>query len=77
MSDGKGDIAIMVAGYPKEMDAFINSNPGLKSRFRNYFHFEDYTPDELSRIAEFAADKKELKYQKMLKYSLKSAYGSI
>lgn len=58
MSDGKGDIAIMVAGYPKEMESFINSNPGLKSRFRNYFHFEDYTPDELSAIAEFAADKK-------------------
>ncbi len=58
MSDGKGDIAIMVAGYPKEMESFLNSNPGLKSRFRNYFHFEDYTPDELSRIAEFAAEKK-------------------
>jgi len=71
MSDGKGDIAIMVAGYPKEMDAFINSNPGLKSRFRNYFHFEDYTPDELSRIAEFAADKKGVKISKDAKVQLK------
>lgn len=58
MSDGKGDIAIMVAGYPKEMDDFIGSNPGLKSRFRNYFHFEDYTPNELSSISKFAANKK-------------------
>jgi SpoVK/Ycf46/Vps4 family AAA+-type ATPase len=64
MSDGKGDIAIMVAGYPKEMEDFIESNPGLKSRFRNYFHFEDYTPDELFRIAEFAADKKGVKISK-------------
>ncbi len=56
MSDGEGDIAIMVAGYPKEMEAFLNSNPGLKSRFRNHFHFNDYTPDELVQIAEFAAE---------------------
>ncbi|MCK5784740.1 MAG: AAA family ATPase, partial [Desulfobacterales bacterium] len=64
MSDGKGDIAIMVAGYPKEMDSLLKSNPGLKSRFRNYFHFEDYTPDELIHIAEFAANKKGVKISK-------------
>ena len=60
MSDGPGDIAIMVAGYPKEMDSFINSNPGLKSRFRNHFYFNDYTPDELVAIAHFAADEKDV-----------------
>ncbi|MCF6171302.1 MAG: AAA family ATPase [Bacteroidales bacterium] len=60
MSDGEGDIAIMVAGYPKEMEAFINSNPGLKSRFRNHFHFEDYTPDELLQIAEFATRERDV-----------------
>lgn len=71
MSDGKGDIAIMVAGYPKEMESFINSNPGLKSRFRNNFHFEDYTPDELLRIAEFAADKKRVEISKSAATQLK------
>ncbi len=64
MSDGKGDIAIMVAGYPKEMNDFIESNPGLKSRFRNYFHFEDYTPDELLDIAKLSARKKGVKISK-------------
>jgi len=58
MSDGKGDIAIMVAGYPKEMETFINSNPGLKSRFKHHFHFEDYTPAELLKIANFVAKRK-------------------
>ena len=58
MSDGAGDIAIMVAGYPKEMDTFIESNPGLKSRFSTYYHFEDYLPEELFEIAIKAADKK-------------------
>ena len=60
MSDGPGDIAIMVAGYPKEMESFINSNPGLKSRFRNYYHFTDYSPNELVAIALYAALKKEV-----------------
>lgn len=58
MSDGAGDIAIMFAGYPKETMYMINSNPGLKSRIKHFFHFEDYTPNELVRIADFAADKR-------------------
>lgn len=60
MSDGPGDIAIMVAGYPKEMEKFITSNPGIKSRFRNHFHFDDYTPDELVAIAHYAAKEKDV-----------------
>jgi SpoVK/Ycf46/Vps4 family AAA+-type ATPase len=51
MSDGSHDLAIMVAGYPHEMEIFLKSNPGMKSRFANYFHFEDYLPDELHAIA--------------------------
>ena len=73
MSDGEGDIAIMVAGYPKEMEAFINSNPGLKSRFRNHFHFEDYTPDELIKIAEFAASEREVTLSAAAKKRIKKA----
>jgi len=60
MSDGPGDIAIMVAGYPKEMDSLIKSNPGLKSRFRNYYHFDDYTPTQLVEIAKYACKNKDV-----------------
>ncbi len=61
MSDGEKDIAIMMAGYPKETMFMINSNPGLKSRIKYFFHFEDYTPDELHEIAHYAANKRNVK----------------
>lgn len=58
MSDGKGDIAIVCAGYTKEMEAFMKLNPGLTSRFGSVITFPDYTPDELMLIADYASDKK-------------------
>ncbi|MFT3827069.1 MAG: AAA family ATPase [Chitinophagaceae bacterium] len=54
MSSGTGNIAIIGAGYPAEVEFFLNSNPGLKSRFGRYFHFEDYMPVELMEIADHA-----------------------
>lgn len=60
MSDGPGDIAIIGAGYPKQIRSFIDSNPGLKSRFTEYFHFEDYLPEELFEIAKYASRQKEV-----------------
>jgi len=57
MSDGKGDIAIMLAGYPDEMGKLLDSNPGLRSRIRHFFHFDDYTPEELMNISLYKAEK--------------------
>jgi len=67
MSDGPGDLAIVVAGYPDQMDNFINSNPGLKSRFTVVFDFPDYLPQELMEIAEYTADKKSVELDKVAK----------
>lgn len=60
MSDGNGDLAMIFAGYPKEMQAFIGKNPGMKSRIHNIIHFPDYTPEELMDIALYAAEKRDV-----------------
>ncbi|HNM03873.1 MAG TPA: AAA family ATPase [Leptospiraceae bacterium] len=50
MEDNRNRIIVTVAGYTHNMEEFIAKNPGLKSRFNTYIHFDDYTPDELMMI---------------------------
>lgn len=50
MEDYRDRLVVIVAGYSEEMSRFIDSNPGLKSRFNRYFYFEDYQPKELLAI---------------------------
>lgn len=50
MEDHRDDLVVIVAGYPAEMAMFIDSNPGLRSRFPKSVHFPDYTTDELVTI---------------------------
>jgi len=50
MEDNRDKFVVIVAGYDDLMEEFINSNPGLKSRFNKYFHFNDYNAEELLGI---------------------------
>lgn len=50
MEDHRDDFAVIVAGYEDEMQYFIESNPGLRSRFKTYINFPDYRSSELSEI---------------------------
>ncbi len=50
LEDDRGKFICIVAGYTDNMHDFIDSNPGLKSRFTQTIHFDDYTPDELTEI---------------------------
>lgn len=51
MEDHRDDLIIILAGYKKEMEVFLESNSGLKSRFPNIIYFPDYTGEELRKIA--------------------------
>lgn len=50
MEDNRENIVVIIAGYPKEIEDLLNSNPGLKSRFSKTLHFADYSKDELIQI---------------------------
>lgn len=50
MEDHRGEFVVIIAGYRKEIDQFIATNPGLESRFSKYIDFVDYSSDELLKI---------------------------
>lgn len=52
MENQRGRFALIVAGYPEEMKQFVESNPGLHSRFDESWHFRDYTNEELVDIVD-------------------------
>lgn len=57
MEDEREDLVVIVAGYPKLMERFISSNPGLRSRFSKKIFFPDYTPEELLDILQYMVKK--------------------
>lgn len=50
MEDDRDRLVVILAGYGDEMKTFIDSNPGLQSRFNRYIHFNDYSVNELVDI---------------------------
>jgi hypothetical protein len=56
MEDHRDDLAVIVAGYPEPMTKFLDSNPGIRSRFPKAIEFPDYTDDEMVRIFESIGD---------------------
>lgn len=50
MEDNRDNLVVIVAGYDKQMSRFIQSNPGLASRFNRYIHFDDYSAEEMMQI---------------------------
>lgn len=61
MEDYRERLVVIVAGYPDEMERFIQSNPGLQSRFNRYFTFDHYTGKELLDIFKLFARKADFK----------------
>ena len=65
MEDNRDDFIVIVAGYPALMDRFLNSNPGLESRFNKFIYFDDYTAEELYDIFMLLCEDANLKLDEM------------
>lgn len=78
MEDNRDDLIVIVAGYPALMDNFLNSNPGLESRFNKFIYFDDYDDEQLYEIFMLMADEASLKLdepaEQYLKEYLKKMY---
>ncbi|MBR0474323.1 MAG: AAA family ATPase [Erysipelotrichaceae bacterium] len=64
IENNRDNLAVILAGYTKEMEEFLDSNPGLRSRLSKVIEFPDYSLDELVQIFRFDMSKRgyELKY---------------
>ena len=77
MEDDRGKFVVIAAGYTAQMQSFINSNPGLRSRFTDYIEFEDYAPDELFAIFKSLAERKKLSYDDDFERTLRKTLTHI
>jgi SpoVK/Ycf46/Vps4 family AAA+-type ATPase len=72
MEDNRDDFVVIVAGYTGPMKKFIESNPGLKSRFNKYIEFPDYNIDELEKIFYMNCDKYDYKVSDDVKHQIRA-----
>lgn len=77
MEDKRDDFVIIVAGYDELMNHFIQSNPGLESRFNRYIHFSDYSADEMYRIFNSLCKKNEYKLSEAATTAIKEYFSSV
>jgi Cdc6-like AAA superfamily ATPase len=74
MEDRRDRLAVFVAGYANEMARFMDSNPGLKSRFTGNIAFTDYSPDELVGIFRTMAEEHHLRADDMVLDALRERF---
>lgn len=74
MEDDRDKLIVVVAGYTNEMNTFIETNPGFKSRFNRYVEFTDYSPQELFDIYQLQCSKLDYKLTDDAKQKLKSVF---
>ncbi|WP_022779270.1 AAA family ATPase [Butyrivibrio sp. AE3009] len=72
MEDNRDDFVVIVAGYTNPMKKFIDSNPGLKSRFNKYIEFSDYNIDELEEIFYMNCNKYDYKVADDVKHQIRA-----
>lgn len=77
MEDHRGEIAVIVAGYTREMAEFLAMNPGLASRFARTVEFASYTPAELVAISGWIAQDADYQLEPAVEAGLLRHYESV
>lgn len=77
MSDHLGEFAVVAAGYPAEMNTFLDSNPGFYSRFGGDYLIPDYTAEELLQIFESMCQNKRFYLEDDMKEQVKKIFSNI
>jgi len=77
MEDDRGKFIVIAAGYTKEMEVFLSSNSGLKSRFTDYINFDDYKPDEMFVIFQNMCKKDKLEFGEGFEQAIRNKLSSI
>lgn len=77
MENNRDNLVVIAAGYDDEMVRFINSNPGLESRFKTFIHFDDYNGEDLYKIFSFQLKKNEYVLEDAAKDKLKDYFNLL
>ncbi len=77
MENDRDRLIVIIAGYDGEIDRFLASNDGLSSRFAKRVKFDSYTPEELSRIGQFIASKRDSEVAEDALGLLRTACGEL
>ena len=77
MEDHRDEFIVIVAGYDGPMESFLQSNPGLKSRFNEYIHFDDYSEEELFLIFGLLCEQNDFRMDLEAQDTLKSYLNDL
>src|SRR5436189_5363237 len=77
MEDYRHRLVVIVAGYPRLMRGFLDSNPGLRSRFAREIAFPDYSTDELLTIAREFASRNEYRLAPAAEAELRAIFDGV
>lgn len=77
MEDNRDDLVVIVAGYTELMEEFVDSNPGLRSRFNKYLDFADYTAEEMCAIFALQCKKSQYTLDPDAEKLLKDYFGAV
>jgi stage V sporulation protein K len=77
MEDHRDDLVVIVAGYTGRMQEFLDSNPGLRSRFNKHIHFDDYGVEQLVKIFKTFCQKADFKLTEGTEQELTSVFNVL